>query len=48
MLEHCKSQENILTLQAMIESRRKIPILEINAIHKRIAAKLSNHYKKIS
>lgn len=48
LLEKSKTIENIEALQLMIEKRREIPVLEVNAIHKRFAKKLSDHYKKIS
>lgn len=48
LVEKSKSPENIQSLQKMIEKRREIPVLEVNGIHKKLAAKLSQHYKRIS
>lgn len=48
LVEKSKSPENIQALQKMIEKRREISVLEINEIHKRLANKLNQHYKKIS
>lgn len=48
LVEKSKSPENIQSLQKMIEKRREISVLEVNGIHKKLAAKLSQHYKKIS
>lgn len=48
LVEKSKSPENIQSLQKMIEKRREIPVLEINGIHKKLAAKLTQHYRKIS
>lgn len=47
LVKNSKTPENIQGLQRMIEKRREIPVLEVNQIHKKIAAKLSQHYKKI-
>ena len=48
ILDECQNEKNITVLQELIASRRKIPVLEINAIHKRIAKKLSERYRKIA
>ncbi|MBO5167298.1 MAG: hypothetical protein J6B90_11970, partial [Lachnospiraceae bacterium] len=48
LVEKSKSTENIQALQKMIEKRREIPVLEVNGIHKKLAAKLSQRYKRIS
>ena len=36
-----------LTLQRLIEEKRMLPVLQINAIHKKIAKKLSERYERI-
>lgn len=48
LVENSKTLENIQELQRMIEKRRNISVLEINGIHKKLAAKLSQRYRKIS
>lgn len=48
LLEFEKSKSNIENLQLKIEERRETPVLEVNNIHKRLAAKLSYQYEKIT
>ncbi len=48
ILDGCQNEANIMALQELIEARREISVLEINAIHKRIAKKLSERYRKIA
>lgn len=48
LVDGCKDEKNIWKLQTMIDARREMPVLEINAFHKRIANKLSARYRRIS
>ena len=48
IMDNDRNSQQIRQLQELIASRRRIPVLEMNAIHKREAATLSDQYKKIA
>ena len=46
-MNESRTEKQIEQLQKLINKRRAMPILEINAVHKKVAKQLSELYQKI-